>query len=173
MAAPDQYIAMSIASPGPSTLPDQKRAPVQLATRNINSVTDIDGAVSSIPYGSRYTNKPQLSQDDIQGSRSRPLTREKNVRDLSLFVDDIDGTRHAIRDRMMKTSRHVDPLNPQYKLPSVMPADIPAPKFLRDNLNVNDIDGAKARTPKKFQVRDTMSAADIVGAQACWKPAFK
>lgn len=173
MAAPDQYIAMSITSPGPSTLPDQKRVPVQLETRNINSVADIDGAVSSVPHGSKYTDKPQVSQDDVPGSRSRPLTRERNVRDLSLFVDDIDGTRHAIRDRMMKTNRHVDPLNPQYQLPTAMPEDSPVPKFIRDNMDVNDIDGAKAKAPKKFQVRDTMSTSDIVGAQACWKPAYK
>ena len=164
---------MSIASPGPSTLPDQKRMPVHHHVRNINSVEDIDGAVSSVPYGNRYTDKPQPSQDDVAGSRSRPLTRERNVRDLNLFVDDIDGTRHAIRDRMMKTSRHVDPLNPKYQLPSAMPVDPLIPKFIRDNMNVDDIDGAKAKPPKKFQVRGNMSTADIIGAQACWKPAHK
>jgi hypothetical protein len=173
MAAPDQYIAMSITSAGPSTLPDQKNAVMALETRNINSVADIDGATSSVPYGNKYSNKPARTQEDIPMSRSRSLTRDRNSRDLSLYLDDIEGTRHSIRDRMMRTNRHINPLNPEYTLPAFMPTDIPPPKFIRDTLDVRDIDGASARPVRKFTVKDTMSTADIVGAQACWKPEFK
>jgi hypothetical protein len=167
-----EYVAMSITSAGPCTLPDQKPKARIFAERDINRCNDIEGATASIPYAEKYSNKP-LSYGHVDGSNPKSLTHTRNVRDLTLFIDDIDGTRHSIKDRMMRTKRHVNPLVPEYPLPSYVPSDIPQVKFVRDTLHTRDIDGAYAKPSRKFAPRDTMSTADIVGAQACYKPAFR
>ena len=40
--------------------------------------------------------------------------------------------RFVIKDRMMKTNRHVNPLEPEYSLPSYATAEIPETKFIKD-----------------------------------------
>ena len=165
------YQTMSITSFGTATLPDQKRPVIQYATRSINSVADIDGAQST-KFGDRYTNKPQFLNAEISGATSKPLTHARNVEDKQLYLDDIEGTRHSIKDRMMRTKRHVNPLVPDYNLPNFHVTSIPETKFVRDTLDITDIDGTKPRPAKTnlFKVRDTMNTTDIVGAQAGWKP---
>lgn len=165
-----EYITMSVTSAGPATLDDQKRPPRPFFIKQTNNVSDIDGAKSTIPYADRYSNKPQTSSSDIAGSISRPLTHSRNVRDMSLYIDDIDGTRHSIKDRMMRTKRHVNPLVPEYELPTFVPARIPDAPFLRDTMSNDDVEGSTAKPLQKFQLRDNISTDDIVGAQACWRP---
>ena len=165
-----EYVTMSVTSAGPATLPDQKRPPRPFAIKQTNNVSDIDGTMSTIPYADRYSNKLQSNSADIAGSVSRPLTHSRNVRDMSLYIDDIDGTRHSIKDRMMRTKRHVNPLVPEYDLPTFVPARIPEFPFLRDSLNNDDVEGSTTKPLQKFQVRDNISTADIMGAQACWRP---
>jgi len=166
------YTAMSITSAGPSTLPNQK-APVRIfAERNVNQCNDIEGATASKPYADKFSNKP-ADLGYIHGSAPKALTHTRNVQDLSLFIDDIDGTRHSIKDRMMRTKRHVNPLVPEYDLPSYVPSDIPEPKFVRDTLSIRDIDGAFPKSARTFAQKDTMRTDDIVGAQACFRPAYR
>ena len=161
---------LSCTSLGPATLEDQKRPPRPFAVKATNNVSDIDGARSTLPYADRYSNKPQPSSADIAGSVPRPLTHSRNVRDLSLYIDDIEGTRHSIKDRMMRTKRHVNPLVPEYDLPTFVPARVPAFPFLRETMKNDDVDGAATKPLQKFDTRDTMTTQDIVGAQACWRP---
>jgi len=167
---PELYATLSIASLGAATLPDQKRPPRPFSVKDTNKVSDIDGARSTVPYADRYSNKPQPSSADIAGSVSRPLTHSRNVRDLSLYIDDIDGTRHSIKDRMMRTKRHVNPLVPEYDLPTFVPARVPDFPFLRETMKNDDVDGAVPKPLQKFEMRDNISTFDIVGAQACWRP---
>ena len=166
------YTGMSIAVPGLSTLPDQKKKQASLGPpRDINSVADIEGATSAVAYGEKYKNKPTFTGNaDIEKSRPAPLKKERNVRDLSLVIDDIEGTRRTVTDRMMRTSRHVNPLNPDYQLPSCNPVVVPEPRFLRDAHDVSDIEGAKAQPRREVKTRDIMSNEGVVGAQAGWKP---
>jgi hypothetical protein len=159
----------SITSFGPPTLDNAKRKPIELATRDINSVKDIDGASSNFKYN-KYTNKPSLyDTSDVEGSKPRSMQRVRNVMDKSLYVDDIDGARTFIKDKMLRTGRHVDPLQPSYDLPSFMSFDHRPQNFLRNTLDVSDVDGAQPKIPKKFAPRDSMPN-DIEGAQACWRP---
>lgn len=123
-----------------------------------------------MPYADRFSNKPAMNSSDIAGSISRPLTHSRNVRDMSLYIDDIDGTRHSIKDRMMRTKRHVNPLVPEYELPTFVPARVPEAPFLRDSMNNVEVEGSTTKPLQKFQMRDTISTNDIVGAQACWRP---
>ena len=161
---------LSCTSAGPATLADQKRPPRPYAVKFTNNVSDIDGARSTVPYSDRYSNKPTFNNADVAGSVSRPLTHSRNVRDLSLYIDDIDGTRHSIKYRMMRTKRHVNPLVPEYDLPSFVPARVPEVPFMRDSMNSDDVEGSRPKPLQKFQLRDNISTDDIVGAQACWRP---
>ncbi len=156
---------------GLGTLSDQKRKVRPLGTpRDVNSVADIEGASVKVAYGEKYKNKPTFTNADIEKSGPAPLVKQKNVRDLSLVIEDIPGTRHTVRDRMMRTTRHVNPLNPDYPLPTYNPAVLPEPKFLRDAHDVSDIEGAKAKPRKEIKARDIMNNDDVVGAKAGWKP---
>jgi hypothetical protein len=71
---------------------------------------------------------------------------------------------------MMKTNRHVNPLEPEYKLPVYTEAEAPIPKFIKDPLNNKDIDGAQVRPKRFYETRDILKTSDIVGAQANWRP---
>ena len=150
-----------------ATLPKKVDPLSQLQTREVNKVSDIEGAQ---PRQKRILNKPDfMSNADIEGSKPKVLHRSRNCRDYSLYVDDIDGARHFIKDRMLTTKRHTDPVNPVYQLPSYeKPAPYQTP-FVRDSFNVSDIDGAKPKHPKEFEPRETFRN-DIVGAQANWRP---
>ena len=170
MLGAEQWTTMSITSSGMSTLVDQKRPPRPFVVKDTNRVDDIDGARSKVPYADRYCNKPPINTADIAGSVSRPLTHSRNVRDMSLYIDDIDGTRHSIKDRMMRTKRHVNPLVPEYDLPTFVPARVPEFPFLRDSMNNDEVEGSTTKPLQNFQIRDNISTNDIVGAQACWRP---
>eukprot|EP01032_Pedospumella_encystans_P031072 gene31072-35066_t len=153
---------MSIASLGDPTLPKPEPKPFQ--EKKINDISDIDGSRSGPKY-QHYFNKPQFLQSDVQGSTSKALSWGRNVRDNSLYIDDIDGTRHSIKDRMMRTGRHVDPLAPNYALPSYVPAEDPPTKFIKDPQNHSDIEGSFSKTKKYFATRDTMRIDDISGTR--------
>lgn len=158
----DHYVTMSIASLGESTLPRNTAKPFQ--EKKINDISDIEGARSGPKYQHFY-NKPQFLQSDVPGSTSKALSWSRNVRDNSLYIDDIEGTRHSIKDRMMRTNRHVNPLVPQYPLPSYVPAEDPPVKFIKDPLDHSDIDGSFPKPKKVFAPRDTMNIDDIQGSK--------
>lgn len=166
MTDADHYTTLSIASLGAATL--SKPDPKPFAVKQINEIGDIDGARSSTKYKHFY-NKPQFLQSDVPGSTSKVLSHSRNVRDNSLYIDDIEGTRHTIKDRMMRTNRHVDPLMPQYNLPSYVSSDPPHPKFIKDQMDLSDIEGTAPRVKKVFSTRDNISVTDIEGAQASWR----
>eukprot|EP01038_Epipyxis_sp_PR26KG_P014376 gene14376-19281_t len=158
---------MSITSFGPSTVPEPPPKP--FVVKQINEIGDIDGARSSTKY-KHYYNKPQPQQSDVDGSTPKVLIRGRNVRDNSLYIDDIDGARRTVKDRMMLTNRRVDPLNPDYVLPTFVPNEAPVQKFIKDPQYISDIEGTAPKPKVVFATRDTFSVDDIVGAQAGWKP---
>lgn len=158
---------MSIASLGDATLPRPSKRPFQ--EKRTNDISDISGATSGPKY-ERFYNKPQPQQSDVAGSTSKPLSWSRNVRDNSLYIDDIEGTRHTVKDRMMRTTRNVNPLQPEYKLPSFVPAENPVPKFMKDPQYHEDIDGSTVKPKKYFETRDIMNVDDIEGSRPNWKP---
>jgi hypothetical protein len=160
----DAYTTMSIMSFGASTLPKPTQA--RFEEKKTNFVSDIDGAKSGPKY-KLYFDKPLPQQSDVDGSTSKPLTKTRNCRDNSLYIDDIEGTRHTIKDRMMRTNRHVNPLDPQYKLPSYEASAYPTPRFLKDSMRLDDIHHVEERV---YATRDIMNINDIVGAHADWRP---
>jgi len=163
------YMSMSNTSFGPSTLPKNVRIIDKIQTRKINDVSDIDGARPANKF-CHARDKPDFTSNlDIFGSVPKILHRTTNAPDNTLNVDDIDGARHHISDRMLTTNRHTNPLNPDYKLPTFNKPDPYMPKFIRDAHDVSDIDGAQPTLKKQWQPRETFPN-DIEGAQANWRP---
>lgn len=163
----DRLFSVSLASAGPSTLPKEEKRVFN--GRETNNVLDIEGASHQNSAHRRFYNKPTWSPADISGGTSKPLTHARNCPDNTLRVDDIDGTRRTIKDRMMRTNRHVDPLNPQYPLPSFTPAEEYEPKFIKDSISVDDIEGARPKVKREFVTRNNMDCSDIEGT----KPGLK
>lgn len=141
------------------------------STRDTVGVADIDGAQ---PYNriSHLTGKPDHHNvTDIAGTSSMRLHKDTNKPDRNLFHDDIEGSfprKHSFQNR----GRQVDPLNPQYKLPSYKWVPPPTPKFTRDSYKVDDILGTKPAPLFKYQQRDSYRVDDIEGTKPGWKPSY-
>ena len=127
----------------------------QLSTKrdfSLNNYSlDIEGAAPR--SNSIFTNKVDytLTNQDIEKTSPKKLIPESTNRpNFNLNNRDIEGTLPR-GHHVFQSSRHCDPLNPVYPLPSAgvrFPPEVP--KFLRDTLNVRDIEGA---TPKQNKIR--------------------
>ena len=130
-----------------------KRKFKQLSTKrdfSLNNYSlDIEGAAPR--SNSIFINKTDFTctNQDIEKSSPKKVIPEKsNKPNYNLSNRDIEGTLPR-GHHCFATSRHCDPLNPVYPLPSSgirYPPEIP--KFLRDTLNVRDIPGASAKENK-------------------------
>ena len=106
----------------------------------------------SVPYRSNiYTNKVDFINkiDDIEEAQPK---KEKilNKPNFILNVRDIENAYPKKENPI--SQRHVNPLNPVYKLPSFqVPTPEPPPKFIRDQMDISDI--AKAKPNKLFPMK--------------------
>ena len=126
----------------------------QLSTKrdfSLNNYSlDIEGAAPR--SNSIFTNKTDftLKKEDIEKASPKKMIPEKtNKPNYILNNRDIEGTLPR-GHHCFATSRHCDPLNPVYPLPSAgirFPPEVP--KFLRNTLDVRDIPGA---TPKENKI---------------------
>ena len=111
-------------------------------------------------------NRPDTHNNnhDIAGSRSRVLHFALDKPYGSLINGDIDGTQpNCVK---FKTKREPqNPLCPVYKLQQVEYIAPDPPKFIRDNINVHDIEGSKPKIKKQLAFRDSYNINDIVGAR--------
>jgi hypothetical protein len=145
----DPYRSLSIASWGPGTLEDAKSKTINFVTRETNRLDDIAGARPRDKYtqfSQKYANFSTAELEPAQPLKAKPAIHGRNTRDLSLYIDDIEGTRCINKDRMALTKRRVNPLVPEYSLPASVPAPNDVPKFVRDEMFFDDIEGM---TPKQ------------------------
>lgn len=163
------YQTMSITTPGPATLADQKHIPKPMAERSINKTSDIEGAYA-VDRLAKFETKPQfLAERDFPESLPKPRTHTRNVPDRALMVEDIDGAQFTLGGGMDRTTRNVDPLMPKYKLPSYHVAaglfDAASTKAPRDIMRVKDVNN---QSKPKFipSTRDPLALHDIDGAKA-------
>lgn len=103
-----------------------------------------------------YTNK----NDDIERSSPKILHIKLKKPEYNLSNSDIEfSSPQCVKS---KIKRHLNPLEPKYKLPKGTPYPPYEPKFLKDNINVDDIEGAKpTKVIGRLQLRDTMNIKDI------------
>ena len=103
---------------------------------------DIEGAQSYLP-GYRYRNKPDLyNVTDIEKASPQPRCRSLNKPEYNLQTSDIP---HASPDSVNFKSNRIgnNPLNPVYILPSYNSKPSTPPRFLRDSISIDDIEGSK------------------------------
>ena len=130
-----------------------KRKFKQLATKrdfSLNNYSlDIEGAAPR--SNSIFTNKTDftLKNEDIEKASPKKIIPDKsNKPNYILSNRDIEGSLPR-GHHVFKTTRHCDPLNPVYPLPSSgvkFPPEIP--KFLRNTLDIRDIPGAVPKENK-------------------------
>ena len=86
-----------------------------------------------------YTNK----NDDIDKSSPRKLHIKLNKPEYNLANSDIEYSQpHCVK---CKITRHLNPLEPKYNLPTSPEYPPYEPRFIRDSMKVDDIEGAKPR----------------------------
>lgn len=185
----DQYESMSIASFGASTLLEPKYNSKShttsifgtddnikqfYQTKITNYIDDIDGATVKNKY-ERFCNKtlPNLNDqyslmNESISSHKKILKNTTQIRD-TMNIDDIEGTRTRVKNGMVKTKRHVNPLEPNYDLPTYVSKPATPPKFLRDTLNIRDIKGTTPHILRPYETRDLHSVDDIEGTQSTVK----
>lgn len=106
---------------------------------------------------------------DITGTASIRLHKDTNKPDRQLCHDDIDGSKPRNK-WLFRTTRCVNPLNPEYNLPSFVAAPAVDPKFTRNSYDVSDIDGTKSKPLFPLKQRQNHLVDDIEGAQSGWRP---
>jgi hypothetical protein len=84
-----------------------------------------------------FTNK----NDDIERSWPKQLHVGLNKPEYNLRNDDIEKSSPQCVE--IKTTRHTNPLEPKYKLASTEDYPPEIPKFIRDQIDVKDIEGAQ------------------------------
>lgn len=161
-----EYTSMSIASLGPSTLPNAKNKPQIHYVHHDSEIFQESKSISS-----QWKSATHLTNDvsDIDGACPRQ-TKERNYVSKSLYVDDIDGAKARFRDRFLQTQRHVNPLQPEYRLPSADIAPPDPPPLRRDPLMIDDIEGTRTSQRKIFLGKDPLLIDDIEGTRPGWKP---
>ena len=86
-----------------------------------------------------YSNK----NDDIDKSSPRRLHIKLNKPEYNLSNSDIEYSHpHCVK---CKITRHLNPLEPKYNLPTSPEYPPYEPRFIRDSMKVDDIEGAKPR----------------------------
>jgi hypothetical protein len=117
--------------------------------------------------GYQYTNKESFNNrnDDIGGSHPRKLHQPLEKQYFNMKTDDIKGAKP--QSHKFETMRQpTNPLNPEYKLPYAEVRVSTPPKFIRDNIDIKDIEGSRPNPYMKFSVeRKTLFVDDIDGAR--------
>ncbi|CAM9664957.1 unnamed protein product [Ectocarpus sp. 12 AP-2014] len=172
-AGPERFMTMNLMSSGPCTVSKKAtsygRTVRRLKTRDNHTTADVDGARTFVRT-STLTNKPDsYGVADILGTGSMRLHKDTNKPDRQLHHDDIEGSNPRNR-WLFRTTRCIDPLEPEYTLPSFTTAPPIAPKFTRDSHDVSDIEGTKSRPLYPLEQRHNHLVEDIEGAQSGWKP---
>ena len=155
----NQFTTMNL-----QTIPNRPKI-VRRENENFNMRTDdIDGAQYRPPK--IYNHNFNLDVSDIEGTKTTPMVDEKKKPNNIMNIDDIEGARPRIQRQLPHSARNTNPLNPEYKLPTKEEEPIPPPKFIRDNINVDDIDGTHSRSYKTNKPpKDIMKVDDIQGTR--------
>ena len=87
--------------------------------------------------------------------------------ETNLATQDIEGAQPQC-NRFKSTRNGNDPLNPTYKLSQVEYRQPTPPKFIRDQMQIDDIEKAKPKenAHTKIKTRETMKIDDIEGTKA-------
>ncbi|CAG9312313.1 unnamed protein product [Blepharisma stoltei] len=126
---------------------------------------DIEGAKPALK-GYQYVNKPDFAYTahDIEKAQPSKLHQALNKPNFNLNTKDIFKAYPNKAEFVTNRIGH-NPLMPVYKLPSFETRPITPPKFVRDSIQITDIDGTKPEAYFKWQTRNSMNITDIDGAR--------
>ncbi|KAL0236012.1 hypothetical protein GEMRC1_002594 [Eukaryota sp. GEM-RC1] len=135
-----------------------------LAQRQLNYVhnplknSDIDLSCPKFRHN-RFL-RDNISVGDVDRSCPKVLhpTKSKNAPYLYYRNDDIEKSRPPDNK---PSNRCTNPVDPVYPLPSYVERPITPPKFLRDSLNVTDIEGTVPVQPKPDNTHDYLYYYDV------------
>lgn len=130
---------------------------------------NIDDIEKSKPYypGANFTNKESFinKNEDISGSHPKKLHQPLNKEYYYMKNEDIIGSKPKY-NKFVTTRSPTDPLNPDYKLPQVEIRLPTPPKFIRDQIDISDINGAAPNPYFKYKIeRKNLTVDDIDGAK--------
>lgn len=129
-------------------------------------ITDIDKA-RPFYQGYHYNQKESFinRNEDIAGSKPKRLHQPLEKVYYNLRNEDITGTKPKCQ-KFTTTRFPTNPLNPEYKLPNVEIRANTPPKFIRDGISINDIEGAKPNPYTRYNILTrTNNVEDIDGAK--------
>ena len=123
-----------------------------------NYSLDIDGAFPK-KHGI-YSHKPLYTNSNIDIENSSPsiLNKYINKPNYTLSNGDIEKSK-PIGHHCFKNERHLNPLCPEYKLPTFTEKNVEEykNKFIRDNIDVSDIEGTSPKKYLKWDKRDNLN----------------
>mmetsp|Transcript_8559 Transcript_8559/g.13975 ORF Transcript_8559/g.13975 Transcript_8559/m.13975 type:complete len:306 (+) Transcript_8559:80-997(+) len=138
------------------SLPRERRISVDFAHETYSLRTDdINGARARNAAHKSF----KYPTPDIEGSSPKRLHPESTNRPVyNLTNADIEGS--MPKQKVFRTGRCVNPLNPKYKLPESKPVPPVIPPLLRETNELRDIDGTRPKPALPIsQTRDTMNYA--------------
>ena len=105
-----------------------------------------------------FTNKVDFINkvDDIERTNPKILHYKLDKPEYNLSNADIEKSSPNMGN--LKTTRCTNPLEPKYNLAKVEELPNEIPRFIRDSIDIKDIDGAKPKKYFKWQTRETFPA---------------
>jgi hypothetical protein len=143
------------------TIPNRPHL-VKSATESFTLRTDdIEGARYVRPKTVAHN---PMKTSDIAGACSRPMVDDSKPAVDIMHAHDIDGSKPRIFRSLPHSSRVVNPVDPAYTLPSKAPDPVEVPRFVRDSMYNDDVEGAHPTSYHSAKPpRDIMRVDDIAG----------
>ena len=150
-----EFITMNL-----NTLPNKKLSERKIGESTILKTDDIEGAYYTPQK--LFIRDTNLNINDIPGTKTKPMV-DKSIPPKDHFsINDIDGAKPKIQRQLPHSKRMINPVDPEYELPSYEISNNPIPKFLRDTMKNDDVEGS---SPKKINYekppKDLMKVDDI------------
>ena len=104
-----------------------------------------------------FTNKVDFINkvDDIEKSSPKILHYPLNKPEYNLYNKDIEKSSPDVNQ--FKSKRNTNPLQPKYKLSKLEDFPQEPPKFIRDSMDISDIEGASPSKTNYLKVKDNIS----------------
>ena len=112
-----------------------------------------------------FTNKVDFinKNDDIEKSNPKILHYPLNKPEYNLYNKDIEKSSPDVNQ--FKSKRNTNPLQPKYKLSKLEDYPPEIPKFIRDSMDVSDIQGASPSKKTYIKLKGNLSEKIIEGAK--------
>ena len=106
-----------------------------------------------------------LKTDDIAGAK--PFLKSYQYTNKPDFTNSTTGiSKSSPHLQNLQTNRHVNPLVPEYKLPTSQERPYTPPKFIRNSMDMSDIKGTTPSSLYRNMLRNTLDVSDISTARS-------